>query len=204
MVLKAKGSPMETDQIHDALRTRYAKVAKQPVGQFKYPVGRGSAEHLDYRSEMMKLIPDSVVDRFVGVGNPFSLGEPQLGWRVVDIGCGAGFDAQIAAQYVRPTGHVIAIDMCPEMLGVAKTGYKASPLDDISFSEGLAESLPVEDGWADLVISNGVLNLAACKTSAFAEIARVLRSGGRFQAADLILAKPLPDDLRKGEYAWSN
>jgi arsenite methyltransferase len=204
LLLKDKGSAMETGQIHDALRTRYAKAAEQPVGQFNYPVGRGSAEHFDYLSEMMELVPANVVDRFIGVGNPFSLGEPEVGWHVVDIGCGAGFDAQIAAQFVGTPGHVIAVDMCPEMLAVANTSYKESPLENISFSEGFAESLPVEDEWADLVISNGVLNLAACKTSAFAEIARVLRSGGRFQATDLVLVKRLPDDLRKDEYAWSN
>lgn len=195
---------METEQLHSAIRSRYATVAKQPVGQFKYPVGRASAEHLQYRSDILGSIPACVVDCFLGVGNPFSLGEPQPGWRVVDIGCGAGFDAQVAAHYVGPTGHVTAVDISPEMLALAKSGYKESPLANITFVKGLAESLGVEDAWADLVISNGVLNLAACKTSAFTEIGRVLRPGGRLQAADLILVKRPPDDLRKDEYAWSN
>jgi SAM-dependent methyltransferase len=204
MLLNPKVSSMETDQIHDALRTRYAKVAEQPVGQFKYPVGRGSAEHLMYRRDILDSIPASVIDHFVGVGNPFSLGDPQSGWHVVDIGCGAGFDAQVAANYVGPTGHVNAVDMSPEMLAVAKSGFSENTLSNISFFKGFAESLPVDDEWADLVISNGVLNLATCKSSAFAEIARVLRPGGRFQAADLILIKTLPQDLRSDEYAWSN
>ncbi len=204
MLLNAKGRLMETDQIHNALRTRYATVAEHPVGQFKYPVGRGSAERLNYRLDLLDSIPACVVERFVGVGNPFSLGDPQSGWHVVDIGCGAGFDAQVAANYVGPTGRVIAVDMSPEMLAVAKSGVTESTLSNIAFAEGFAESLPVEDEWADLVISNGVLNLATCKSSAFAEIARVLRPGGRFQAADLMLVKPLPQDLRTDEYAWSN
>lgn len=195
---------MDTDHIHNTLRARYATVANQPIGQFKYPVGRGSIEQLKYPSNIIEVIPTSVVDRFVGVGNPFSLGEPRSGWRIVDIGCGAGFDAQVAAHYAGQSGHIIAVDLCPEMLSIAKSGYEESPLQNISFSEGFAESLPVDNGWADLVISNGVLNLAACKISAFAEIARVLSAGGRFQAADLILVKRLPENLRKDEFAWSN
>lgn len=195
---------MEPEQIRDALRRRYAAVAAQPVGQFNYPVGRGSAEQLRYRAELMDRIPADVIDHFVGVGNPFVIGEPQAGWRVVDVGSGAGFDSQIAAQYVGPSGQVIGVDMSPEMLTVARNGLAASGLSNVTYLEGCAEALPVEEGWADLVISNGVLNLATCKESAFAEIARVLRSGGLFQAADLILIKNLPNDLRDDQFAWSN
>ena len=195
---------METNQIRDALRRRYAAVADQPVGQFPYPVGRNSAEHLGYRADFMERIPPDVINHFVGVGNPFSLGEPQAGWRIVDVGSGAGFDSQVAAHYVGPTGQVIGMDMSPEMLAVAKTGLAASGLPNVTFVEGRAEALPVESGWANLVISNGVLNLATCKATAFAEVARVLRPGGRFQAADLILVKDLPCDLRDEQFAWSN
>jgi len=195
---------METDQIRQALRTRYASVASQPEGQFSYAVGRSSAQDLDYPDELLDVISTSVVDRFVGVGNPFSLGRPRVGSCVVDVGCGAGFDSQIAAHLVGPTGKVDAIDLCPEMLAIANSGYEDSPLDNITFREGLAEALSVDDGWADLVISNGVLNLTTCKASAFAEIARVLRPGGRLQAVDLILVERLPDDLRNDEFAWSN
>lgn len=195
---------METDQIHNALRTRYASVAHRPEGQFNYPVGRSSAQGLGYTSDLLEVIAPNIVDRFVGVGNPFSLGAPQVGSRVVDVGCGAGFDSHIAAHLVGPTGHVKAIDLCPEMLAIANAGYKESSLDNISFHEGFAESLPVADGGADLVISNGVLNLTPCKASAFAEIARVLRPGGRLQTVDLILVERLPDDLRNDEFAWSN
>jgi SAM-dependent methyltransferase len=195
---------VEPVQIHQALRRRYVAVAEQPAGKFAYPVGRESATRLGYRSEFLDHIPPSVTDRFVGVGNPFSLGEPQAGWRVVDVGCGAGFDSQVAARWVGPGGSVLGVDMSPEMLAVARAGLAESGLTNLAFAEGRAEALPVETGWADLVISNGVLNLATCKASAFAEIARVLRPGGRFQAADLILVKDLPEDLRGDRFAWSN
>ncbi len=194
----------QSNPIRDALRQRYAEVAREPVGQFKYPVGRGSAERLEYRSDFLERIPAEVTDRFVGVGNPFSLGEPRAGWCVLDVGCGGGFDSQVAAHYVGNTGRVIGVDLSREMLDLARTGLAAGGRSNITFVEGCAEALPVESGWADLVISNGVLNLAVCKASAFAEIARVLRPGGRFQASDLILVKNLPHELRDDQFAWSN
>jgi SAM-dependent methyltransferase len=194
---------MTEDEIREAIRRRYAAVATEPVGQFKYPVGRESAERLGYRVDYMDRVSPDVIRRFVGVGNPFSLGEPQPGWRVVDVGCGSGVDCQVAAHYVGPTGRVIGVDMSPEMLVVAKAGLGAGDLPNVTFVEGQAEALPVESGWADLVISNGVLNLAACKEPVYAEIARVLRPEGRFQAADLILIKDLPEDLRNDQFAWS-
>ncbi len=160
---------MEPVQIHEALRRRYAAVAEHPAGKFAYPVGRESATRLGYRSEFLDHIPPSVIDRFVGVGNPFSLGESQAGWRVVDVGCGTGFDSQVAARLVGPRGVVIGVDISLEMLAVAQAGLAASELINLTFVEGRAETLPVETGWADMVVSNGVLNLATCKASAFAE-----------------------------------
>lgn len=195
---------MEPEQIQNALRSRYAAVAEQPAGQFKYPIGRESAEQLNYRRELLDLIPPEVVEHFVGVGNPFSLGEPQVGWNVLDIGCGCGLDSQMAALYVGATGRVLGVDMSPEMLAVAQAGLGVGGLTNVRLIEGRAESLPVESGWADLVISNGVLNLTTCKQSALAELFRVLKPGGRFQAADLVLVETLPEDLRNDQFAWSN
>jgi SAM-dependent methyltransferase len=192
------------DQIHEALRHRYAKVAEQPQGQFAYPVGRESAERLQYRRDFLDLVPPVLVEHFVGVGNPFSLGEPQPGWSVLDIGCGAGFDSQIAALYVGPTGKVIGVDLTEQMLAVARAGSVAAGVSNLQFRQGIAESLPVEPSSVDLVISNGVLNLATCKPTAFREVFRVLRPGGRFQAVDLVLVAELPEKLRNDQAAWSN
>lgn len=194
---------MNQDEIRDLTRRRYAEVAATPEGQFPYPVGRKSAERLAYPPEVLDQIPARVVERFVGVGNPFSLGRPEAGWRVVDVGCGAGFDSQFAARFVGPTGRVIGIDLSPEMLAVARASLPPDLRPFVSFADGDAESLPVESGWADLVVSNGVLNLTACKERAFAEIARVLRPGGRLQAVDLVLVEELPDSLRNDQFAWS-
>jgi SAM-dependent methyltransferase len=195
---------MDAEQVQNALRRRYAEVAEGPAGQFMYPVGRDSAEQLNYRRDLLDRIPPDVVAHFVGVGNPFFMGEPQPGWRVLDIGCGCGLDAQMAARYVGPTGRVRGVDLSREMLAVARNGLDARGRTNVELIEGQAEALPAESGWADLVISNGVLNLAFCKRSAFAEVARVLRPGGRFQAADLVLVKEMPQDLRDDQFAWSN
>ncbi len=194
---------MQPEEILNGIRRRYAEVACQPQGQFPYPIGRESAVRLGYRPDLLASIDEAVLDRFVGVGNPFSLGEPAEGWRVVDVGCGAGLDAQMAGRYVGNTGAVIGVDMSREMLGAACAGLHGDT-QNVTFVEGEATALPVASGWADLVISNGVLNLAADKPKAFAEIARVLRPGGRLQAVDLILVKPLPSDLSDDAFAWSN
>jgi len=195
---------MEETEIRKAIRDKYAVVAVNAAGHFAYPVGRESAERLNYPAEALRSIPSAVIDHFVGVGNPFSIGAPKKGWRVVDIGCGAGFDSLVAASFVGPEGRVIGVDMSPEMLAIARAGLAAALLPQVTFTEGRAEALPVESGWADLVISNGALNLAARKSAAFSEAARVLRPGGLFQAADLILVEDLPEDLRNDQFAWSN
>jgi SAM-dependent methyltransferase len=194
----------DAKQIHEELSQRYAGVARQPAGQFSYPIGRASAEGLHYRQEFLNHLPPTVVDHFVGVGNPFTLGEPEPGLAVLDIGCGAGFDSQVAAWYVGPKGKVIGVDLTEEMLAVARQGVAAAGLRNVEFRQGLAEQLPVESGWADLVISNGVLNLATCKAAAFREVCRVLKPGGRFQAVDLVLVAPLPPELANSAFAWSN
>jgi SAM-dependent methyltransferase len=195
---------MEVEQVQEVMRRRYAAVAERPTGQFNYPVGRDSVERLNYRRDLVDRIPPDVVEHFVGVGNPFSMGEPEPGWNVLDIGCGCGFDSQMAAHYVGPTGRIRGVDLTPEMLGVARAGLERSGLLNVELIEGRAEALSVESAWADLIISNGVLNLAMCKASAFSEVARALKPGGRFQAADLVLVKDLPQDLRDDQFAWSN
>lgn len=195
---------MDPEGIRDGIRARYAAVAERPEGQFPYPIGRESAQRLGYRPDFLDRLDPGVLRLFVGVGNPLSMGEPQEGWRVVDVGCGAGVDSRMAAWYVGSAGRVIGVDMSSQMLRAAQAGLDAGRVTNVEFAEGQAEALPVESGWADLVISNGVLNLTACKEAAFAEIARVLRPGGRFQAADLILVQELPEDLRDDAFAWSN
>ncbi len=145
--------------------------------------------------------PRESLNSFAGVANPFHWGLPRPGEHVVDVGSGAGTDSLIAASAVGDDGRVIGVDMTPEMIERAT----ASSLDrtNLEFRQGLADSLPVEDGWADLVISNGVLNLVPDKSGAYREIARVLRPGGRIQIADICVEIEVSDSAKEDIDLWT-
>jgi ubiquinone/menaquinone biosynthesis C-methylase UbiE len=125
------------------------------------------------------------------------------GERVVDVGSGAGFDSFIAAGQVGVSGEVIGIDMTPEMLTKSRRNAEELGATHVSFREGLAEALPVEDGWTDVVISNGVINLCADKQAALAEIHRVLRPGGVLQFADIANGRPVPLEALRDIDLWT-
>ncbi len=125
------------------------------------------------------------------------------GEKVVDVGSGAGFDSFIAAGQVGPGGEVVGIDMTAEMLSKSRQTAEALGLANVEFWEGLAEALPVEDGWADVVISNGVVNLCADKQAVFDEILRVLRPGGRLQFADIANGRPVPVEALRDIDLWT-
>src|SRR5215211_4279901 len=137
-----------------AIREEYAEVAACPMKGFHFHTGRFLADRLGYPAERVDALPDSVVESFAGVGNPFVWGEPFPGETVVDLGAGAGFDALQAAAMVGPAGRVIGIDMTPAMLEKARHNAEVLELDNIEFREGYLEALPVADESADAVISN--------------------------------------------------
>jgi ubiquinone/menaquinone biosynthesis C-methylase UbiE len=143
------------------------------------------------------------VESFAGGANPFAVRDNEVGERVVDVGSGAGFDSFLAADAVGPAGAVIGVDMTPEML--AKSDRLAGTLDleHVEFREGLAESLPVGDGWADVVISNGVFNLCPDKRAVFEEVFRVLRPGGVLQFADIANGRPVPPEAMREIDLWT-
>jgi ubiquinone/menaquinone biosynthesis C-methylase UbiE len=137
------------------------------------------------------------------VGNPFSLRQLAPGDKVVDVGSGGGFDSFIAAGQVGPGGQVVGVDMTAEMLAKSRQTAEELGLAHVQFREGLAESLPVPDCWADVVISNGVINLCADKRVVFAEIFRVLRPGGRLQFADIANSHPVPAEALRDIDLWT-
>jgi SAM-dependent methyltransferase len=196
-------APVDIESLRAAIRAEYAAVAQHPEQGFHFHTGARLAAILGYAEEWIAALPPSAVESMAGTGNPFALGELHPGERVVDCGSGAGADSLIAARLVGPSGLVIGVDMTPEMLAKARRNAEAAGLHSVEFREGVVEALPVPDGWADVVISNGVLNLVPDKTVALAECFRVLRPGGRIQLADIVLDKPVPVGSKADVSLWT-
>ena len=194
---------VDVDTLRTQVREKYREVATDPHGAHHFHTGRPLAARLGYDTQVVDGLPDRAVESFAGVGNPFSLRSLQQGERIVDVGSGAGFDSFIAATQVGATGRVIGIDMTPEMLTKSRATATQLGFDHVEFREGLAESMPVEDGWADVVISNGVINLCADKQAVFAEIHRVLRPGGTLQFADIANGRPVPIEAMRDVDLWT-
>jgi arsenite methyltransferase len=185
------------------VKDKYRAVAIDPHGEHHFHTGRYLARHLDYDDTFVKALPDAAVESFAGVANPFAPRRLAKGEKVVDVGSGGGFDSFVAAHHVGPTGKVIGIDMTEEMLAKSRTTVGKLGLHNVEFREGLAEHLPVDDGWADVVISNGVINLCADKKAIFSEIYRVLRPGGCLQFADIANGKPVPESAIRNVDLWT-
>ena len=194
---------VDVDTLRTQVRDKYRDVALDPHGAHHFHTGRALATRLGYEQETVDLLPDRAVESFAGVGNPFSLRRIESGERVVDVGSGAGFDSFIAATQTGPTGSVIGIDMTAEMLAKSRATADQLGFSHVEFREGLAEELPVETGWADVVISNGVINLCADKQAVFAEAFRVLRPGGVLQFADIANGRPVPIEAMRDVDLWT-
>jgi arsenite methyltransferase len=194
----------------DSLRLRrevqdmYARVAAAPDGVYHFHRGPDyAATMLGYDAAELAALPASVTHPFAGVGNPHAIAPLPLGARVVDIGSGAGTDLLLAARHVGPSGRAIGIDMTAEMRDRARAGARECGLAHVEVLEADATSLPLEDASVDVLISNGVLNLVPEKERAFAEIARVLKPGGRLQIADIVTGVELSEDIRRDIDLWT-
>ncbi len=194
---------VDPDALREQVRDKYREVAADPHRTFHFHTGRRLAALLGYEAAAVDALPDRAVESFAGVGNPFSLRRLEPGERVVDVGSGAGFDSFHAAWQVGDTGQLVGVDMIPEMLKKSRETAEALGLRRVEFREGLAEQLPVEDSWADVVISNGVINLCADKRAVFEEIRRVLRPGGWLQFADIANGRPVPLEALRDIDLWT-
>lgn len=195
---------VDPEALRAEVRVKYTEVATNPGGAFHFHTGRRLAELLDYPADIRALLPDEAMASFAGVDNPFSAGRLPVGGRVVDLGSGGGFDCFVAAELVGPTGSVIGVDMTPAMIERARRVANELELRNVEFRQGILEELPVADGWADVVISNGVLNLVADKAGVLAEAQRVLRPGGVLQFADIAVGGEVSEAAKCDIELWTD
>ena len=193
---------IDVEFLKSEIKKTYASVSEDPDRDFIFPTGRAWAEDLDYPAELAN-VPDTAVESFAGVANPFSLGRLQPGERVLDLGSGAGTDSLVAVQMVGPEGRVTGIDMTPQMLAKARGAAEQMGAGNVEFVEGEIEQLPFPDKSFAVVISNGVIDLVPDKDAVFSEIHRVLVPGGRIQIADVTIQNPVSAEGRRNIDLWT-
>jgi arsenite methyltransferase len=193
---------IDVELLKSEIKKTYASLSAEPERDFVFPTGRPWAEDLGYPEELVN-VPESAVESFAGVANPFSLGRLQRGERVLDLGSGAGPDSLVAAQMVGSSGSVTGIDMTLEMLTKARAAAAELGTGNVEFVESEAESLPFPDASFDVVISNGVIDLIPDKDAVFGELHRVLVPGGRLQIADVTIQNPVSEEGRRNIDLWT-
>ncbi len=194
---------LDREFLRSEIKKEYRIVAENPDQGFHFHTGRHLAGVVKYRDEWLDGIPEKVVASFAGTGNPFAMGEMQSGEHVVDLGCGAGIDSFIAATQIGETGQVIGIDMTDEMLQRAEAAKRQANLPQLKFEKAYLEQIPVADGWADVIISNGVINLCPDKLAVFKEIHRALKPGGRIQIGDIMVHKQVSESAKQKIDLWT-
>jgi arsenite methyltransferase len=194
---------VDVDVLRDEIRKTYSDVSTDQEQDFIFPTGRAWARELGYPEPELGCVPDATVESFAGVANHWLLGRIEPGSTVLDLGCGAGTDLLIAAQMAGPDGRAIGVDMTAAMLERARDSAEEMRLETVELHESLIESLPLEDGSVDVVISNGVIDLVPDKDAVLDEIDRVLRPGGRLQIADVVIHEDVSEDARKRIDLWT-
>jgi len=203
MSLSQTTTKISADDLREEIMKEYSEVAVDPHKGYHFHTGRAAADRIGYDPEIYAGVPEENISSFAGTGNPFMLGPMNHGEIVVDVGSGSGFDSLIASKLVGPEGKVVGIDMTDEMLNKARAGAEAMKAAHAEFHEGFAESLPLPDGYADVVISNGVLNLTPDKAKTLSEWARILKPGGRLYIGDILVAKAIPPEALEDIALWT-
>ena len=193
---------IDVDLLKSEIKKTYSSVSQEPERDFIFPTGRAWAEDLGYPDELAN-VPESAVESFAGVANPWTVGRLAAGERVLDLGSGAGTDSLVAAQMVGPDGQVTGIDMTAAMLAKARAAATEMGVANVEFVEGEAEQLPFADASFDVIVSNGVIDLIPDKDAVFAELFRVLRPGGRIQIADVTIQNPVSEEGRRKIDLWT-
>jgi arsenite methyltransferase len=182
----------------------YRDVAQRPQDMYHFEMGRALAERLGYPADLLDRVPAAAVDSFAGVGYYFDLARPALGDRVLDLGSGSGMDSFALAHLVGPGGQVTGVDMTEEQLAKADSLRDATGVTNVTFVPGYIQDPPVPDASVELIVSNGVLNLAPDKAAVFAAAARALEPGGRLALADIVSERPLTEAITCNAELWAS
>ena len=198
-------SNFDVNSLRSQVMATYDRVAREPDAHYHFHRGPDYAQDfLGYDRDELNALPSIATARFAGVGNPIAIGPIAPGSTVLDHACGAGMDLLLAARRTGPTGRAIGVDMTPAMVRTATEASHLAGLGSIvRVYRGFYEDLPVEDGSVDVVISNGVLNLAPDKRLVLKEIHRVLKPGGSLYLADVVVQRELTLEARGNPELWA-
>ena len=191
------------DPIHEIVREHYAERIKNNASCCGGSSDCCSTESSLYPQELLATLPEGESPVSYGCGDPITLASLQPGQTVLDLGSGAGLDCFFAAKKVGETGHVIGVDMTPEMIERATSSAQRMNLKNVEFRQGYLEALPLEANTVDVIISNCVINLSPDKTKVFAEAFRVLKPGGKLAVSDIVTDGPLPQSIKQSLSAWA-
>jgi arsenite methyltransferase len=199
----ATTTAFDPKELESKVKAMYRSVVENPHGEFHFEMGRAMAERLGYSSADLDRIPAESTESFAGVGYYFHMAELRPGDIVVDLGSGSGMDTFIAALKVDSRGKVTGVDITDEQRGKAQRLRDRDGFLNVTYLKGYIEDVPLPDGCADVVISNGVINLATDKSRVFGEATRLLRTGGRLAIADIVTEVQLPDNIVCNSTLWA-
>jgi SAM-dependent methyltransferase len=200
--MSRKLEDMTDEEIKEACCVRYGQVAVNPKGRFNFPVGKEFAVSIGYSKQLLDRLPESMVESFCGVNYPPSFKEMKKGDVVLDIGCGAGLDLYVASKIVGPDGKIIGIDFSAEMVDKARANMKILGVTNVEVKRAYSDKIPLEDESVDVVTSNGIYNLSPNKEAVFKEAYRVLKPSGIIALSEIVLKKPLEEEIRKTIEDW--
>lgn len=203
-IITETDSMFSREELREAIKKEYKAVACDPNHTIHFTSGRKLAQRLGYNEEIVSQIPENAIRPFAGVGNPFQIGIPSQSFQILDIGSGAGFDCIYASLLTKRSAKITGVDMTDEMLEQAEKNAVGAGCPDLQFVKGYAEDLPIQSNSMDLVISNGVINLCLDKEQVFKEIFRVLKPGGEFRIADVMLDIQVPETSKELLHLWTN